>query len=152
METVSPILIWFLLGIAFFITELVLPGFILFFLGIGAWCTASALAITDVSLTMQMIIFLITSLITLVLLRSWLRAVFLGGSSEEDDSVNVDSAPATGVVTKAIMPPAYGRVNYGGSYWRAVADEPIAKDTVVQIVERNDLIIQVKPLGINQGT
>ena len=146
METVSPILIWFLLGIAFFVIELIAPGFIIFFLGVGAWCTALVLAVTHVSLTMQMIIFLVMSLITLILLRSWLRSVFLGGSSEEGDSVNVDSAPATGVVTEAIVPPGYGRVKYGGSYWRAVADEPIAEGAFVQVVERNDLIIRVCPL------
>ncbi|MCI5144207.1 MAG: NfeD family protein [Candidatus Electrothrix sp. AR3] len=143
---ISPVLIWFLLGITFLATELVNPGFILFFLGIGAWCTALILAVIDLSLTVQMIIFLVSSLVTLILLRKWLRSVFLGDSSTENDSVNVDSTPSTGVVTEAIIPPAYGRVQYGGSFWRAFADEPIAKDTVVQIVERKDLIIQVRSL------
>jgi membrane protein implicated in regulation of membrane protease activity len=146
MESVSPVLIWFLLGVVFFVTELILPGFILFFLGIGAWCTASVLAVTDVSLTVQMIIFLISSLITLILLRSWLRSIFIGDSNKEDDSVNVDSAPSTGIVTEAIVPPGQGRVKYGGSFWQARADEPIPVDTVVQILERKNLIVQVCPL------
>ena len=140
MESVSPILIWFLLGVFFFVTELVLPSFILFFLGTGAWCTASVLALTDVSLTVQMVIFLISSLVTLISLRSWLRSVFLGDSNEEDDSVNVDSAPSTGIVTEAIVPPGQGRVKYGGSFWQAIAD------TVVQILERKNIIVKVCPL------
>ncbi|CAK8715162.1 NfeD-like C-terminal domain-containing protein [Candidatus Electrothrix laxa] len=146
MESVSPVLIWFLLGIAFFVTELFIPSFILFFLGVGAWCTASVLALADVSLTVQMIIFLISSLVTLILLRSWLRSIFLGDSNEEDDSVNVNSAPSTGIVTEAIVPPGRGRVKYGGSFWQAIADEPIPVDTVVQILERKNLIVQVCPL------
>ena len=146
LEFVSPVLIWFLLGIGFFVMELVAPGFILFFLGIGAWCTASVLAIVKISLTVQMIIFLISSLVTLISLRSWLRSVFLGDSSEEDDSVNVDSVPTTGIVTEAIMPPGLGRVKYGGSFWKAAADESIAVDTVVQILKRKNLIVQVRPL------
>ncbi|MCI5125899.1 MAG: NfeD family protein [Candidatus Electrothrix sp. AR5] len=146
MESVSPVLIWFLLGIAFFVTELILPSFILFFLGIGAWCTASVRAVSEVSLTVQMIIFIVCSLVTVLMLRSWLQSVFLGDSSEESDSVNVDTAPSTGIVIKAIIPPAHGSVKYGGSFWRAEADEHIAEDTVVQILERNDLIIQVRPL------
>ena len=151
MESVSPVLVWFLLGVVFFVTELILPSFILFFLGIGAWCTASVLALTDVSLTVQMIIFLISSLVTLILLRSWLRSVFLGDSNEEDDSVNVDSAPSTGIVTEAIVPPGRGRVKYGGSFWQATADELIPVDTVVQILERKNLIVQVRPLHTEEA-
>lgn len=140
---ISPVLAWFLVGIACYAIELALPGFIIFFFGVGAWCVALVLAMTDVSLTVQLIIFLVCSLITLGLLRSWLRSVFLGGVLEEDDSVNVDPAPATGVVTEAIVPPAVGRVKYGGSSWMAVADEAIALDTVVVIVEKKDLTVKV---------
>ena len=145
-SVLSPVLIWFLLGIAFFVIELALPGFIIFFLGIGAWCVAMLLAVINVSLNTQMIVFLSSSLITLILLRSWLRSIFHGNASEETDSVNVDSASATGVVTEAIAPPATGRVKYGGSFWQAVADEPIPADTVVEVVERKNLIITVRKL------
>jgi membrane protein implicated in regulation of membrane protease activity len=143
---ISPVLAWFLVGIGCYVVELALPGFIIFFFGIGAWCVALVLAMTDVSLTVQLVIFLVCSLITLGLLRSWLRSVFLGGAVEEDDSVNVDPAPATGIVTEAIVPPAAGRVKYGGSFWRAVADEAIAEDTVVVIVEKKDLTVKVRAL------
>ena len=146
MESVSPILIWFLLGVVFFVTELIAPGFILFFLGVGAWCTASVLALTSVSLTVQMIIFLISSLVTLISLRSWLRSIFLGDSSEENDSANMDTAPSIGIVTEAIAPPGQGRVKYGGSFWKATADEPIPENTVVQILERKNLIVHVHPM------
>jgi len=143
---ISPVLAWFLVGIACYAIELALPGFIIFFFGVGAWCVALVLAMTDVSLTVQLIIFLVCSLITLGLLRSWLRSVFLGGVLEEDDSVNVDPAPATGVVIEAIVPPAVGRVKYGGSFWRAVADESIAVDTVVVIAEKKNLTVKVRAL------
>jgi membrane protein implicated in regulation of membrane protease activity len=141
--SISPVLAWFLVGIACYAIELALPGFIIFFFGVGAWCVALVLAMTNVSLTVQLIIFLVCSLATLALLRSWVRSVFHGGALEEDDSVNVDPAPATGVVTEVIVPPAAGRVKYGGSFWRAVADETIAVDTVVVIVEKKDLTVKV---------
>jgi membrane protein implicated in regulation of membrane protease activity len=146
MMDVSPVLIWFLVGVLFFVIELILPGFILFFLGVGAWCAAAVLAVVHLHLTAQLLIFLITSLLTLVLLRSRLRSIFIGKASEEADSVNVNSTPATGVVTDAIVPPADGRVKYGGSFWRAVADEPIAEGTVVLVVDKKDLTIKVQPL------
>ena len=150
MESVSPVLIWFLLGIAFFVTELILPSFILFFLGIGAWITTLVLWAAHISLTAQMIVFLVSSLISLIMLRTWLRSVFLGNSSEEDGSTIIQSSPSTGVVTEAIVPPGSGRVKYGGSYWQARADEPIPENAVVQILERKNLIVQVCPLYSEQ--
>ena len=143
---ISPVLAWFLAGIACYVIELVLPGFIIFFFGVGAWCVALVLVLTDVSLTGQLIIFLVSSLASLVLLRSWIRSVFLGGAVEEDDSVNVDPAPATGVVTEAVVPPAEGRVKYGGSFWRAVADEVIDEGAVVVIEEKKDLYVKVRAI------
>jgi membrane protein implicated in regulation of membrane protease activity len=147
MEIVSPILIWFLLGIAFFFIELIVPSFILFFLGIGAWVTTSVLAVTHVSLTVQMLIFLVSSLVSLIMLRRWLRSIFFGNSSEEDGSTIVHTSPSTGVVTEAIAPPAQGRVKYGGSFWQATADESLPEGTVVQILERKGLVVQVCPLN-----
>ena len=143
---ISPVLAWFLVGIACYVIELALPGFIIFFFGIGAWCVALVLAMTDVSLTVQLVIFLACSLVSLGLLRSWVQSVFLGNALEQDDSVNVDSAPAIGTVTEAIVPPAMGRIKYGGSFWRAEADEEIEEGTVVDIVEKKDLIVKVRAL------
>jgi membrane protein implicated in regulation of membrane protease activity len=148
---ISPVLAWFLVGIACYVIELALPGFIIFFFGVGAWCVALVLALTNVSLAVQLIIFLVCSIVTLVLLRSRLRSVFLGGALEQDDSVNVDTAPATGTVTEDIVPPGMGRVKYGGSFWRAAADEKIPVGTVVDIVEKKDLIVKVRALEGGKG-
>ncbi|CAK8713941.1 MAG: Membrane protein implicated in regulation of membrane protease activity [Candidatus Electronema aureum] len=147
---VSPVLIWFLFGIFCFFTELIFPSFFLFFLGIGAWCAAAVLAVISVPLTAQLLIFLVCSLLSLILLRARLKSIFSGSSSEEADSVNMNSTPATGVVTDAIIPPADGRVKYGGSFWRATSDEPIAEGTVVLIVDKKDLIIKVRALSANK--
>ncbi len=143
---ISPVLLWFLAGIACFLVEMALPGFILFFFGIGAWCVALALAVMDIPLATQLVVFLVCSLASLAALRSKLRTVFLGGVFEQNDSVIVDAASATGTVTEAILPPATGRVKYGGSFWNAVADEKIDAGTVVDIVGKNDLIVKVQPL------
>ena len=47
---------------------------------------------------------------------------------------------------KAIIPPDHGQIKYSGSFWRAIADEPIAENTVVEIMEDKGLIVQVRPL------
>lgn len=94
----SPVLIWFLVGIGFFLMELAVPGFIIFFLGAGAWCVALVLAIVGISLTTQLIIFIVCSLITLVVLRTRLRSVFSGVTLDQDDSVNMEEHSGSGLV------------------------------------------------------
>jgi membrane protein implicated in regulation of membrane protease activity len=142
----SPVLIWFICGIAFFVTELILPGFIVFFFGLGAWCTALVQYAYPLPLSGQLMVFLGASLVTLLLLRAWLRSVFLGSSRREEDSVTVEPDRGTGTIVEDIVPPASGRVKYGGTFWRAEADRPIASGTVVRIVAQKDLLVQVEPM------
>ena len=68
LSAVSPVLAWFLLGILLFALELALPGMIVFFFGVGAWCAALAVFLLPMSLASQLLVFLITSLVALVLL------------------------------------------------------------------------------------
>ena len=142
----SPVLIWFILGIAFFVVELILPGFIVFFFGLGAWCTALVQYAHPLPLSGQLMVFLGASLVTLLLLRAWLRSVFLGASRREDDSITVEPDRGTGTVVEDIVPPASGRVKYGGTFWRAEAQQPIPSGTVVRIVAQKDLLVQVEPM------
>ena len=141
----SPVLLWFLAGIVFLVIELALPGFIIFFFGLGAWCAAVAVYFFDLSLSAQLMVFLIGSVATLFLLRSRLHGVFTGFSRQEDDSVNVEPQASTGVVIEDILPPARGRVRYGGSFWQAEAGQPISAGTTVRIVEQKDLLVKVRP-------
>lgn len=141
----SPVLLWFLSGLAFFAVELALPGFIIFFFGLGAWCTAAVVALFPLTLSGQLAVFVVSSVLTLLLLRAWLRGVFFGDSQRETDSVTMEPKQSTGIVTEDIRPPANGRVKYGGSFWQAEADEPISKGTVVNIVEQNNLLVKVQP-------
>ncbi len=142
---ISPTLAWFLAGIFFFAVELALPGFVLFFFGVGAWCTALVVYGTGLSLTGQLTVFLCATLASLVLLRRFLRNIFSGTVRREHDSVSVVPQSATGIVTEDIVPPAKGQIRFGGSYWRATADEQISKGTVVEIIEQQDLLARVRP-------
>jgi len=140
----SPVLLWFLTGILFFAVELALPGFIIFFLGLGAWCTALAMYFFEPPLSGQLAIFLATSLLTLFLLRAWLRGVFFGSSRLQDDSVNMEPTSSTGVVTEDIVPPARGKIKYAGTFWQAESDEIITTGRVVNIIEQNNLLVKVQ--------
>lgn len=82
-------LLWFLLGLAFLLIELMAPTLVLIFFGAGAWVTA-CVALLGLSLNWQLVTFIFVSLFTLLFLRRHLRAVFGGGP--------------TGSMTRAAMP------------------------------------------------
>ena len=143
----SPVLVWFLVGIVFFGLELALPGLIVFFFGVGAWCAALAVFLLPMSLANQLLLFLAASIVSLLLLRRALKKVFLGRVLEVD-AMESDIPPgATGLVIEDIVPPAAGTIKYAGSFWQATADQAIAKGAIVTIVEKNNLSIKVSPTG-----
>ena len=147
MPHISPVLAWFLIGIFFYVIELALPGFVVFFFGIGAWCTALTVYLADISTSVQLGVFLVTSLATLFLLRKYLQTIFIGSAQNDEASLKAGPVSDTGVVTEDIIPPGTGKVKYGGSFWRAVAEEPITVGTNVKIISQENLEVKVQPLS-----
>lgn len=132
---ITPWLIWFLLGIGLAFLELFLPGFIVLFFGIGCWITAGALLLLDISLATQVLIFLITSISSLLLLRKWLMRIFRGVSSDRPEQEFDDFPHGQHVIVlKTITPTHSGRIQYRGTTWNAVAETTIEAGTTAEIV------------------
>jgi membrane protein implicated in regulation of membrane protease activity len=149
--SLSPVLLWFLAGIIFFALELLLPGLVVFFFGLGAWGAALATFLLPIDLATQLLVFLVVSVLTLLLLRSVLKKIFMGRSIEVDAMERCLPDGATGEVIEDILPPANGKIKFAGSFWLATADEPLAKGTVVRIVEKNNLTVKVSPMDTKGG-
>lgn len=145
MSLPSPEIVWLIIGIVFLALEMILPGFVIFFFGIGAWLTALVVFVSPVSLNMQLLIFLVTSLTSLFALRQIIRNTFLGKKQDENEIDSMfHSEGGNIVVVQTIDPPAEGKVSYSGSNWRAVADEVIEEGTVVTIESQDGLVMKVK--------
>jgi membrane protein implicated in regulation of membrane protease activity len=127
-------LIWFLIGVAFLIAELALPGFILIFFAAGCWIVAIVLWLVDITLEIQILIFIVSSLALLFTLRKYSMKVFKGQTRDIIDDKYADSKIGkTAIVTKAIAPNLEGEIKVMGSYWRAIADEEIEEGKPVLI-------------------
>ncbi|OQX12069.1 MAG: hypothetical protein BWK76_18245 [Desulfobulbaceae bacterium A2] len=137
----SPAFIWFLVGFACLLLELALPGFIIFFFGVGAWITALACLAGLSSLSLQLLCFAGASLACLFSLRSWLRKTFVGRAVEPPPLEGPVGAMVE--VVENINPPAEGRVKYSGSFWRAAAELPIPAGTMVRVLSREGLLLRV---------
>lgn len=135
----SPWLIWFLLGIVLAFLELMVPGFVIIFFGIGCWAVAGALQIWELSLTQQVAVFLVTTVAAIIVLRRRFVGIFRGTSSDGAGE-GFDDFPAGAHVTvvKRITPEAHGRILHRGTLWDATAEETIEADETVEIVRSAD--------------
>ena len=152
MDTIKdflrPEIIWFLIGLALLIMEFVLPGLIIAFFGVGAWIVALVCLITDIGINTQLIIFIVSSVLSLLLLRKWLKGVFIGHSVSKQD-LKEDLEEFIGqkaVVKEKITPKTGGKVEFHGTNWLAEADEEIAEGAVVEITDKDNITLKVKSL------
>ncbi|NLT22235.1 MAG: NfeD family protein [Syntrophorhabdus sp.] len=154
-DWLKPEVIWFLVGLVLMLLEFVLPGFVVFFFGVGAWIVALICLFTDISVNVQLIIFLVASVLLLASLRKWMRGVFVGykkyGRTDDDNM-----SPFTGekaVVTRRIDPVMGGKVELHGTSWNAETDgdEPVEEGVAVEITGKDGLTLKVKKYPVKGG-
>lgn len=132
-------LVWFLLGIVFAVLELMVPGFIVIFFGIGCWVVAGFLLVLDLTIAQQIAVFSVSTIASILLLRKFLakqlRGASYGGAGEDYD----DFPKGVRVkVVRSISPNAPGRIQYRGTLWDAASDEEIQEGESVEIVRYAD--------------
>ena len=131
----TPWLIWFVLGIVLGLLEMAVPAFVIFFFGIGCLVVSAVVAIWPLSVTQQVLLFVVSTVASLVFLRRWLVSIFRGNSA--GNSANgFDDFPAGAQVRVArrIAPGDNGRIMFRGTLWDAAADEVIEEGEMAEIV------------------
>ncbi len=147
-DWLKPELLWFIAGLIMLLAEFTTPGLILFFFGIGAWIVALICIFTDISLNIQLSIFLVSSVLLLVSLRKWLKNIFVGrtNAKETSDELFQEFVGEKAVVTCEINPQSGGKVEFHGTSWSAEADETISEGASVEIIGKNNITLKVKLL------
>ena len=146
-EFLRPELIWFVIGLLLLLGEFVAPGLVIFFFGVGAWVTALLCWLTSIGVNLQLLVFLVVSVVSLLALRKWLKGVFYGHITGEQ-SLTEDLQDFIGeraVVTEAIAHKRPGKVELHGTDWEACADQEIAVGTAVEIIAKKNITLTVKP-------
>jgi len=146
MALTTAALIWLATGVFLLVLEMVLPGFVLFFFGLGALVTFLCSWLLHPSLNVQLLIFLVSSLALLFTLRGFIKRTFLGGLTAVDEDAVLSFGGESVLVIKTIDPPREGKVKHGGTFWRAVAEERIEEGTMATVVSQENLIVSVKKL------
>ena len=147
-DLMKPEIMWFLGGLVLVFLEFLLPGLVVIFFGAGAIITSVACMIFDLELNAQILVFTISSVLTLVLLRKALKTMFMGSStgSAGDESVsNAEFVGCEATVVEAFGVNKNGRVELNGTEWKAVCDQSLAVGETVVVTGQRNLTLEVKP-------
>ena len=140
----NPAFVWAVAGIVLLVAEFLVPGFVIFFFGVGALLTALASALLPPvagSIALQGVIWALGSILSLRFLRRRFSRVFRGDTVEGPSTEDVG---ATVVVTERITPDEPGRVRYRGTSWKAISyTESFVPGDRVQIVQEDNLTLVV---------
>lgn len=144
----DPTVIWFAIGLVILLLELIVPGLILFFFGIGAWIVALLTLLFDISINVQLFIFFVSSVILLFSLRKWVKQLFMGkiDSSVDDKETTGDLIGEHAKVVETIIPPSKGKIEIHGTNWSAESDSQIEAGEIVEIIGKKNLTLKVKSL------
>ncbi|HUX95346.1 MAG TPA: NfeD family protein [Bacteroidales bacterium] len=138
-----PELLWFLLGLVLFLLELVIPGFFIFFFGLGAWVTALICLISEPSTNLQIIIFALVSVLSLLALRKMIQKKFFYHNESLSDEVE-DEFTGKEAVVIGNFENNRGKVEFKGTLWKAISDSPLMAGQSVIIVSKENFTLKVE--------
>ena len=141
----NPAVIWFLIGLVLLLLEFAIPGLIIFFFGIGAWITALAILLFDPGLNIQIVIFLVSSVLALTLFRRYLKKKFFKEGGDDSASLDNEFLGKIAVAETDIPADGRGKVNFKGTLWGADSEVDISKGDRVKITAKESIILKVKP-------
>jgi inner membrane protein len=148
METTifsRPELVWFLIGLALFLLELVVPGFVIFFFGVGAWVTALVCLVFHPGTNLQIIIFAVISLLSLLALRKMIQNKLFYGKSGKSEAVEDEFTGKEALALIDFGPNKKGKVEFKGTTWDAESDSKIKEGQAVIVIEKNSFKLIVQP-------
>jgi len=140
-----PEIFWFILGLGLFILELIMPGFIIFFFGLGAWITALVCLIGHPGTNQQIIIFAITSSILLLALRRIIQKKFLNSINTKSEDVEDEFTGKEAIATTDFGGIKNGKVEFKGTTWTAESAAEIKEGQRVNIIEKESFKLIVEP-------
>lgn len=143
MEFLSVKWLWLYAGALLMLLEIMAPGFVIFFFGLAAATVGLTLFAFDFSATAQMALFTAFSIVYIVGLRRFMKALFMGETAESR-AILSEYVGRHGKVVEAIRPEVPGRILLGDAEWTAVAREDLAPGTEVRVVAQKNLTLTVE--------
>lgn len=141
--------LWVYAGSILMLLELIVPGFVLCFVGLGAATVGvmRGLVGDGFGLAWQLAVFSLASVLYIVLFRRALKKVFVGSFVSAKTDFEHESVGRIARVTAAIEPPMPGRILLGDAEWTAVSSVRLAVGADVRIVAQDNLTMKVESIA-----
>ena len=131
--------IWFIAGAILIVAEIFMPGLVIVWFGIGA-TVAGICTLLGAGQTVQVIVFLVVSIISLILAQ-----IFLKKTEKVGRRVGAERLIGEhGKVIAKIVPGEFGRIKIEGEEWNAKADDEIEIDQWVEVEQIDGTHLLVK--------
>ena len=134
------------------VLELIIPGIVIAFFGLGALITAltTYLNITS-SLDLQLVVFIVTSTLSLFLFRKNIKKLLYRNSSQTDeDNYSIEIGKIVPVIELIEPDEVGGKVRYLGAPWSAECSEKVGPGDSVKIIGFNNLTLIVQKIDSNK--
>lgn len=141
-----PEIVWFIIGLVLFLLELVLPGFVIFFFGVGAWLTALLCLIANPGINLQVIVFAVTSVLSLLALRKMIQKRFFYTKEGLSESVEDEFTGKEALAITDFEPGKTGKVDFKGTTWKAESEFTIREGQRVIIKYKENFKLIVEPI------
>ena len=140
-----PELFWFILGLGLFLLELIIPGFIIFFFGLGAWITALICLIGHPGINLQIIIFAISSVLSIIALRRIIQKKFFYNRGTQSVDVEDEFTGKEALAMVEFGGMKQGKVEFKGTTWTAESVSEVKEGQRVVIIEKDSFKLIVEP-------
>jgi inner membrane protein len=140
-----PELFWFILGLGLFLLELIIPGFFIFFFGLGAWITALVCLLGGPGINLQIIIFAVVSILSLAVLRRIIQKKFFYSKGNQSEQVEDEFTGREALATTDFGQGKKGKVEFKGTTWNAESKSDIKEKQRVMIIEKENFTLIVEP-------
>lgn len=139
-------MIWIGAGLLLALSELIVPGFVIIFFGFGAILTGLLTLCFNMPEWLQCLLFTISSVASLLILRRYLPNIF-GGKEEKVEELPAESLECEGQIARVvdkIEPGLVGSIMFQGSVWKATSEDNLPAGEDVVIVKRSNITFVVK--------
>jgi membrane protein implicated in regulation of membrane protease activity len=147
MNGLSPSAIWFIIGFILLLLEFAMPGLIIFFFGLGAWVVACTLLFSDISFNSQLLLFIISSVASVLLFRKGIRKM-LHSRPGPDSIIEDEFKGKTAIAETDITPGKNGKVVFNGTSWGASSSDHILAGENVIITGNESIVLIVRSTKI----
>jgi inner membrane protein len=141
----KPEIVWFIIGLVLFLLELVIPGFVIFFFGVGAWLTALLCLIADPGINIQVVVFAITAIASLLAFRKMIQKKFFYVREDRSDAVEDEFTGKEAIAVGDFGLDKRGKVDFKGTSWKAESNTEIKAGQTVIILEKENFLLKVEP-------